>query len=60
MASIDERYYGPLEDGDAAKAVEQLRSGDEVLPEKRLEDRPVAGDPRPPADQRITGTRSTR
>jgi NADH-quinone oxidoreductase subunit E len=54
MASIDERYYGPLEDGDAATAVEQLRSGDEVLPEKRLADRPVAGDPRPPADERIT------
>jgi NADH-quinone oxidoreductase subunit E len=54
MASIDERYYGPLEDGDAADAIEQLRSREEVLPEKRLEDRPVAGEKRPPADQRIT------
>ncbi len=54
MASIDERYYGPLEDGDAAEAIEQLRGRQEVLPEKRLEDRPLAGDPRPPADKRIT------
>jgi NADH-quinone oxidoreductase subunit E len=54
MASIDERYYGPLEDGDAVDAIEQLRGSREVLPEKRLEDRPLAGDPRPPADERIT------
>ncbi len=54
MASIDERYYGPLTDGDAAAAIEQLRAKDEVLPEKRLEDRPVAGEERPPADKRIT------
>jgi NADH-quinone oxidoreductase subunit E len=54
MASIDERYYGPLTDGDAVDAIEQLRASQKVLPEKRLEDRSVAGDPRPPADQRIT------
>jgi NADH:ubiquinone oxidoreductase subunit E len=54
MASIDERYYGPLEEGDAAAAVEQLRSKQEVLPDKRLEERPIAGAKRPPADQRIT------
>jgi NADH-quinone oxidoreductase subunit E len=54
MASIDERYYGPLEDGDAAEAIEQLRGRREVLPEKRLEDRPLAGEQRPPADKRIT------
>jgi NADH-quinone oxidoreductase subunit E len=54
MASIDERYYGPLEDGDAAAAIEQLRSKGEVLPEKRLEDRPLAGEIKPPADKRIT------
>ena len=45
MASIDERYYGPLTEEDAAAAAEQLRSGAEVLPEKRLEDRKVAGGP---------------
>jgi NADH-quinone oxidoreductase subunit E len=54
MASIDERYYGPLEDGDAVDAIEQLRGSRKVLPEKRLEDRPVAGDPRPATDKRIT------
>ena len=44
MASIDERYYGPLEDGDAAEAVEQLRKNRrEVLPGKRLEDREAGG-----------------
>jgi NADH-quinone oxidoreductase subunit E len=45
MASIDERYYGPLTEDDAVAAAEQLRSGAEVLPEKRLEDRPAAGGP---------------
>ena len=45
MASIDERYYGPLNEDDAAAAAEQLRSGQEVLPDKRLEDRKLAGGP---------------
>ncbi len=44
MASIDERYYGPLEDADAAKVVEQLRDGAEILPEKAMAKRPLAGD----------------
>ncbi len=44
MASIDERYFGPLETADAATAIEQLRSGGDVLPEKALEKRPLAGD----------------
>jgi NADH-quinone oxidoreductase subunit E len=44
MASIDERYFGPLETGEAATAVEQLLAGAEVLPEKALEKRPLAGD----------------
>jgi NADH-quinone oxidoreductase subunit E len=44
MASIDQRYYGPLEDSEAATAVEQLRSGAEVLPEKALAKRGLAGD----------------
>ena len=44
MASIDERYFGPLEAVDAATAIEQLISGGEVLPEKALEKRPLAGD----------------
>jgi NADH-quinone oxidoreductase subunit E len=45
MASIDERYYGPLTEEDAEAAVEQLRTGAEVLSEKRLEDRKAAGGP---------------
>ncbi|HEX8754476.1 MAG TPA: NAD(P)H-dependent oxidoreductase subunit E [Solirubrobacterales bacterium] len=44
MASIDQRYYGPLEMAEAATAVEQLRSGAEVLPEKALVERPLAAD----------------
>jgi NADH:ubiquinone oxidoreductase subunit E len=54
MASIDERYYGPLEDADAVAAIEALRSGDEVLPDKRLEDRGAAGGKRQAADKRLT------
>jgi NADH-quinone oxidoreductase subunit E len=45
MASIDERYFGPLEPGDAATAIEQLKAGEDVLPEKALERRPLAGGP---------------
>jgi NADH-quinone oxidoreductase subunit E len=45
MASIDERYYGPLTEEDARAAAQQLRSGEQVLPDKRLEDRPLAGGP---------------
>jgi NADH:ubiquinone oxidoreductase subunit E len=44
MASIDERYFGPLEEADAATAIEQLLAGGEVLPEKALEKRGLAGD----------------
>jgi NADH:ubiquinone oxidoreductase subunit E len=45
MASIDERYFGPLEAAEAKTAIEQLRSGGEVLPEKALEKRPLPGGP---------------
>jgi NADH-quinone oxidoreductase subunit E len=54
MASIDERYYGPLEPGDAALALEQMRTGEEVLPRKRLIDRGAAGGMRAGADDRVT------
>jgi NADH:ubiquinone oxidoreductase subunit E len=47
MASIDERYYGPLEAAEASTAVEQLLAGGEVLPEKALERRGLAGDSAP-------------
>jgi NADH:ubiquinone oxidoreductase subunit E len=45
MASIDERYFGPLDGADAAAAIEQLRGGREVLPAKALEKRPLPGGP---------------
>jgi NADH-quinone oxidoreductase subunit E len=56
MASIDERFYGPLEEGDAAAAVEQLRSKKKVLPGKALEKREAAGGTgaRVGADPRVT------
>ncbi len=53
MASIDERYYGPLEDSDAAAAISQLRGGEEVLPDRALAERPAAGGPEPEPDERV-------
>jgi NADH-quinone oxidoreductase subunit E len=54
MASIDERYYGPLTEEDAETAVEQLRANRKrVLPEKRLEDRGAAGGKRGSGDKRL-------
>jgi len=44
MASIDERYFGPLEPGEAKTTIDQLLAGEDVLPEKALEKRPLAGD----------------
>jgi NADH-quinone oxidoreductase subunit E len=44
MASIGQRYYGPLEMAEAATAVAQLKAGDAVLPEKALDRRALAGD----------------
>jgi NADH-quinone oxidoreductase subunit E len=46
MASIDERYFGPLEPGEAGTAIDQLLAGEDLLPEKALEKRPLAGDTR--------------
>ena len=45
MASIDERYFGPLEAAEAQTAIGQLREGADVLPEKALEKRPLPGGP---------------
>jgi NADH:ubiquinone oxidoreductase subunit E len=45
MASIDERYFGPLETADAAAAIAQIEAGAEVLPEKALAKRPLPGGP---------------
>jgi NADH-quinone oxidoreductase subunit E len=54
MASIDERYYGPLTEDDAEAAVEQLRTSKDVLPEKRLQDRGAAGGKRGSGDKRLS------
>ncbi len=43
MASIDERYFGPLETAEAAEAIKQLRTGREVLPDRPLFKRPLPG-----------------
>ena len=53
MASIDERYYGPLAAEDAVAAIEQLRSGAEVLPGKEIVKLPAAGGPEPEPDPRV-------
>ncbi len=45
MASIDERYYGPLDGDDAVAAVAALENGGEVLPGKQMAIRPLAGGP---------------
>jgi NADH:ubiquinone oxidoreductase subunit E len=51
MASIDQRYFGPLDAAEAGRAIEQLKAGDEVLPEKALTGRGLAGDaPAPGGD----------
>jgi NADH-quinone oxidoreductase subunit E len=55
MISVDGRYYGPLEESDARTAVEQLRAGAEVLPDKALARRPAAGGPEPDPDPRVAG-----
>jgi NADH-quinone oxidoreductase subunit E len=44
MASIDERYFGPLQEGEARTAIDQILAGEDVLPEKALEQRPLGGD----------------
>jgi NADH-quinone oxidoreductase subunit E len=53
MASIDERYYGPLAPADAPTVVDQLRSGADPLPDKAIAGRPAAGGPEPPPDPRV-------
>jgi len=53
MASVDERYFGPLENDDASAIVEQLEAGREVLPEKALEKRGLAGGVADSTDPRV-------
>ncbi len=44
MASVDGEYVGPLEEADCARIIEQLATGQPVLEEKRLRNRPSAID----------------
>jgi NADH-quinone oxidoreductase subunit E len=53
MASIDERYFGPLTGDDANTAVQQLLAGSDVLPDKALAKRGAAGGPEPEPDPRV-------
>jgi NADH-quinone oxidoreductase subunit E len=53
MASIDQRYFGPLDPADARIVADQLRSGQEVLPDMALAKRPAAGGPEPDPDPRV-------
>ncbi len=55
MASIDERYYGPLDTADAATVIDQLRSGADPIPDKAVAKRGAAGGPEPPPDPRVEG-----
>lgn len=59
MASIDERYYGPLTEADGAALVDQLREGAEVLPDKALASRKAAGGPDPDPDPRVAEVESS-
>jgi NADH-quinone oxidoreductase subunit E len=53
MASIDQVYYGPLELADAAVALDQVRAGEDVLPDKALRKRKLAGGSEVPEDPRV-------
>jgi NADH-quinone oxidoreductase subunit E len=55
MASIDQVYYGPLDHEDAAKALDQIRAGEDPLPEKALAKRRLAGGSEVPDDPRVAG-----
>ena len=57
MASVDERYYGPLEPADAKTVIEQLRAGQDVLPEKALSARPLPGGDEESSDERVTSSK---
>jgi NADH:ubiquinone oxidoreductase subunit E len=58
MASIDQRYYGPLEAAEAGIAIGQLKASEPVLPTRDLAARPLAGDiPVPTGLNRPNGAR---
>ena len=53
MASVDERYYGPLTEEDATAIVTSLRQGSEPPAERALASRGLAGGPDQTDDQRV-------
>ena len=55
MASIDDRYFGPLDERSIYTAVEQLLLDEDVLPDKALERRGLRGGPDSGDDDRIAG-----
>lgn len=54
MASINERYFGPLEEEDAATVIDQLRDGGDPLPDKALSARDLPGGSGESDDDRVT------
>jgi NADH:ubiquinone oxidoreductase subunit E len=42
MASVNGEYVGPLEEGDCARIVDDVKAGRDVLPDKQLRKRPIA------------------
>jgi NADH-quinone oxidoreductase subunit E len=60
MASIDQRYYGPLEAAEAATAIGQIKAGKDVLPAKSLEKRPLAGDLPVPTGRNVASDLTNR
>jgi NADH-quinone oxidoreductase subunit E len=60
MASIDQRYFGPLEAAEAGRAIEQLKAGEDVLPGKDLAARPLAGDIPEPTGRNVASDSTNR
>lgn len=57
MASINERYFGPLAEEDAVTVIEQLREDSEPIPEKALSERDLPGGRVESSDQRVTSAK---
>jgi NADH:ubiquinone oxidoreductase subunit E len=60
MASIDQRYYGPLEAAEAGRAIAQIKAGEPVLPNKDLAARPLAGDTEGPTGRNVASDSTNR
>jgi NADH:ubiquinone oxidoreductase subunit E len=55
MASINDRYYGPLDEASVYTAAEQMLLDEDVLPDKALERRKLRGGPEGEPDERVAG-----